>query len=53
MIPKKKKWKKAKWLFEKASQIAEKRREVKSKEKRKDQFSSVQSLSRVRFFVTP
>jgi len=53
MIPKKKKWKNTKWLFEKASQIAEKRREVKSKEKRKDQFSSVQSLSRVRLFVTP
>ena len=31
MIPKKKKWKKAKWLSEEALQIAEKRREVKSK----------------------
>ena len=30
-IPKKKKWKKAKWLSEKALQIAVKRREVKSK----------------------
>ena len=30
-IPKKKKCKKAKWLSEKALQIAEKRREVKSK----------------------
>ena len=30
-IPKKKKWKKVKWLSEKASQIAMKRREVKSK----------------------
>ena len=32
----KKKCKKAKWLFEEALQIAEKRREVKDKEKRKD-----------------
>ena len=30
-IPKKKKWKKAKWLSEEAWQIAEKRREVKGK----------------------
>jgi len=30
-IPKKKKWKKAKWLFEEALQIAEKRREAKGK----------------------
>ena len=30
-IPKKKKCKKAKWLFEEASQIAEKRREAKGK----------------------
>ena len=30
-IPKKKKFKKAKWLFEEALQIAEKRREVKGK----------------------
>ena len=35
-IPKKKKCKKAKWLSEDALQIAEKRREVKCKEKRKD-----------------
>ena len=34
-IPKKKKCKKAKWLFEEALQIAEKRREAKGKEKRK------------------
>ena len=30
-IPKKKKWKKAKWLSEEALQISEKRREVKGK----------------------
>ena len=35
-IPKKKKCKKAKWLSEEALQIAEKRREAKGKEKRKD-----------------
>ena len=35
-IPKKKKCKKAKWLSEDALQIAEKRRDVKAKEKRKD-----------------
>ena len=35
-IPKKKKCKKAKWLSEEALQIAEKRREVKGKEERKD-----------------
>ena len=35
-IPKKKKCKKAKWLFEEALQIPEKRREVKGKEKRED-----------------
>ena len=35
-IPKKKKCKKAKWLYEEALQIAVKRREVKAKEKRKD-----------------
>ena len=35
-IPKKKKCKKAKWLSEEALQIAVKRREAKSKEKRKD-----------------
>ena len=32
IIPKKKKWKMAKWLSEEALQIAEKRREVKGKE---------------------
>ena len=36
IIPKKKKCKKAKWLSEEALQIAEKRREDKAKEKRKD-----------------
>ena len=35
-IPKKKKYRKAKWLCEEALQIAVKRREVKAKEKRKD-----------------
>ena len=35
-IPKKKKCKKAKWLSEKALQIAVERREAKRKEKRKD-----------------
>ena len=35
-IPKKKKWKKAKSLSEEALQIAEKRREAKGKEQRKD-----------------
>ena len=34
-IPKKKKYKKAKWSFKEALQIAVKRREVKGKEKRK------------------
>ena len=34
-IPKKKKYKKAKWLSEKALQIAEERREVKSKGEKK------------------
>ena len=34
-IPKKKKWKKAKWLFEEALQIAEKREKLKAEEKRK------------------
>ena len=34
--PKKKRCKKAKWLFEEALQTAEKRREAKGKEKRKD-----------------
>ena len=35
-VPKKKKCKKAKWLSEEMFQIAEKRREAKAKEKRKD-----------------
>ena len=35
-IPMEKKYKKAKWLSEEALQIAEKRREWKAKEKRKD-----------------
>ena len=35
-IPKKKKYKQAKWLSEEALQIAVKRREQKAKEKRKD-----------------
>ena len=35
IIPKKKKFKKGKWLSEEALQIAEKRREVKTKEKGK------------------
>ena len=35
-IPKKKKCKKAKWLSKEALQIAVKRREAKTKEKRKD-----------------
>ena len=33
-IPKKKKWKKAKWLSEEALQIAEERREAKGKGKK-------------------
>ena len=36
IIPKKKKCQKAKWLSEQALQIAEKRREAKGKEERKD-----------------
>ena len=36
VIPKKKKCKKAEWLFDKALQIAEKRREAKDEEKRKN-----------------
>ena len=35
-IPRKKKCKKAKWMSEEALQIAEKKKELKSKEKRKD-----------------
>ena len=34
IIPKKKKWKKAKWLSEEALQIAEKRRDMKGKGKK-------------------
>ena len=36
IIPKKNKWKKVKWLSEEALQIAEERREMKAKEKRKN-----------------
>ena len=36
IIPKKKKYKKAKWLYEKALQIAEKRRDTKGKKEKKD-----------------
>ena len=36
IIPKKKKYKKAKWLSEEALQIVMKRREAKGREKRKD-----------------
>ena len=35
-IPKKKKCKKANWLYEEALQIAEKKREAKGKEEKKD-----------------
>ena len=42
-IPRKKKCKKAKWLSEEALQIAVKRRETKTKEKRKDIPISMQS----------
>jgi len=35
-IPKKKKCKKAKWFTEEALQVAEKRKQAKTKEKRKD-----------------
>ena len=42
-IPKKNKCKKAKWLSEEALQIAEKWREAKGKEKRKDIPNSMQS----------
>ena len=59
-IPKKNKCKKAKWLSEEALQIAEKR-EAKGKGEKERyihfrvyfQFSSAQSLIRVRLFVTP
>ena len=42
-IPKKKKYKKAKWLLEEVLQIAEKRREAKGKKERKDILISMQS----------
>ena len=42
-VPKKKKCKKAKWFSEEALQIAEKRREAKGKEKRKDKPIRIQS----------
>ena len=45
-IPKKKKCKKAKWLSEEALQIAEKRRELKAKEKRKDLNAEFQRIAR-------
>ena len=41
-IPKKKKCKKAKWLSDKALQIAEKRREVKGKKKMKKRKGKIQ-----------
>ena len=58
LIPKEKKCKKAKLLSEEALQIAVKSREVKGRGEKErythlNQFSSVQSLSRVRLFVTP
>ena len=46
-IPRKKKCRKAKWLSEEASQIAEKRREMKAKEKRKDIPIRLQSSKKV------
>ena len=57
-IPKEKKCKKVKLLSEEALQIAVKSREVKGRGEKErythlNQFSSVQSLSRVRLFVTP
>ena len=42
-IPKKKKWKKAKWLSEEALQIAVKRRKWKAKEKKEDKLIWMQS----------
>ena len=53
MIPRGKNCKKAKWLSEEALQIAVKRREAKGKGEKKDQFSSIQSLSHVQLFDTP
>ena len=52
-IPKKKKCKKAKWLSEKALQIAKKRREAKAKEKRKDIPISMQSSKEQRLESLP
>ena len=43
IIPKKKKFRKAKWLSEEALQIAEKRREAKARAKRKDKPIRMQS----------
>ena len=45
-IPPKKKGKKSKWLSEEALQIAEKRRELKAKEKRKDLNAEFQRIAR-------
>ena len=42
-IPNKKKYKKAKWLSKEALQVAEKRRETKAKEKKKDITMGMQS----------
>ena len=42
-IPKKKKWKKAKWLSEEALQIAVKEKKQKAKEKKKDVLICMQS----------
>ena len=52
-IPKKKKCKKAKWLSEKALQIAKKRIEAKAKEKRKDIPISMQSSKEQRLESLP
>ena len=43
-IPKKRKCKKAKWLFEEVSQIAEKRREAKGKEE-KERYTHLKAMS--------
>ena len=45
-IPKKKKCKKAKWLSEEVSQIAEKRRDVKKKEKYTQMNAEFQTITR-------
>ena len=44
-IPKKKKWKKAKWLSEKALQIAVRRREVKNK-REKERYKHLNAVSK-------